>query len=87
MLLLAGLSAEAATAFTKVLVHRPRPPGSEATDLVPTAIFPSGHAVHVMVKPGLLVALVAWRSPRCRPPALLGAPLALLLCRLRVRPR
>lgn len=68
VLLLAGLSAELATAVVKTLVDRPRPVGAAASDLIASASFPSGHIVRAVVILGLLITVLgrnhrSWRLP------------------------
>lgn len=75
LFLLAGLTAEIATALVKAVVDRPRPL-DHVTDLVATASFPSGHVVRTVVALGLVVALVVPR--RRRSGAVVAAMLFLL---------
>ncbi len=83
-LLLLGLTVEGAAVSVKALVHRPQP-GGWLADWPWEASFPSGHVVRAVVTLSLLVALLAWRSPRWRLPAALGATgFALLLGMARV---
>lgn len=80
LLLVGGwLSGEAAAFVVKHVVNRPRPAGSEVADLIPTASFPSGHIVRCSVTLGLLVALLAWRTPARRWPAVVIVTIYLLV--------
>ena len=76
VLLASGLGVELLTAVSKRLVDRPRP---AAEGFLGTASFPSGHLARVSVILMLLLALVVWRWPRWRLPAVL-LTLALLGC-------
>lgn len=78
-MLLSGMSAEPFTIVVKTLVYWPRPSGAAAADLVQTASFPSGHVIRAVVTLGLLFALLAWRRPHWRLPAVLAITAYLLL--------
>lgn len=77
--LVSGVSVEVLTVLVKTLVHRPRPLGVTAADLIQTASFPSGHVVRAVVTLGLLLVLLAWHRPRWRLPTVFTTSAYLLL--------
>lgn len=78
--LIAGLLlGEGTAALAKRLVNRPRPVGASLSDVVPSASFPSGHLVRAIIGIGLIIALVVWRWPAWRLPAVAVGLIFLLL--------
>ena len=78
ILVLADLSAEAASFTLKALVDRARPTTGLVADIVATASFPSGHVVRATAVLLVLLAIAGWR-PASRASAAVGIAAYLLI--------